>query len=271
MGSTLKWLVVLFILFLCAFTFFALIGVLVSEEPPLAGGEVEDRGDFIVVYGDAGAYEKYEEMAKLGLFEVVANVSNQMLALPYDVRIELSSCGEVNAFYVPYQKTMLICYELFDSLINTFAQSNDDPRTVARMTVHTMLFITLHEMGHAVIDVYQLPVVGREEDAADQFGAFWLTRIDKELAAEVLLDTAQWFYLESETPDEMVFWDEHSLNAQRFYNIVCWTYGSDPQAFRDLEEILPQERRERCPEEFDTLDRSWRQLLGPALSEWARS
>ena len=32
-----------------------------------------------------------------------------------------------------------------------------------------MLFVVAHEMGHAVISELKLPVLGREEDAADTF------------------------------------------------------------------------------------------------------
>ena len=34
----------------------------------------------------------------------------------------------------------------------------------------------MHEMGHALIDLYDLPVLGKEEDAADSVATVFLTR-----------------------------------------------------------------------------------------------
>lgn len=36
------------------------------------------------------------------------------------------------------------------------------------------MFFMLHEVGHALIASYDLPITGSEEDAADQFAAWWL-------------------------------------------------------------------------------------------------
>ena len=34
------------------------------------------------------------------------------------------------------------------------------------------MFWTLHETGHAAFDIFQVPLFGREEDAADLFAAY---------------------------------------------------------------------------------------------------
>ena len=64
----------------------------------------------------------------------------------------------------------------------------------------------------------------------------------------------------------MPFWDEHSLDEQRYFNIVCWVYGSAPEKYQSLlgrEWGLPRERAERCAGEYDRMSRAWNAVLEP--------
>ncbi len=83
--------------------------------------------------------------------------------------------------------------------------------------------------------------------------------------AEIKLGLA--FEAEGEV-DDTPYWDEHSLNEQRFYNTVCLIYGSDPDAWDDLvgEDDLPEERAEQCPDEYKQISTSWNRLLKPFLT-----
>ena len=64
-----------------------------------------------------------------------------------------------------------------------------------------------------------------------------------------------------------MFWDEHSLAAQRFFNISCWLYGASP--FRQVNLValglLPAARAARCGDEFTQLRRSWKSIAEPKL------
>lgn len=53
-----------------------------------------------------------------------------------------------------------------------FADPTPQPLTpnVARFVLANAEFSVMHEMGHVLIAEYDLPVLGREEDAADQLG-----------------------------------------------------------------------------------------------------
>ncbi len=65
----------------------------------------------------------------------------------------------------------------------------------------------------------------------------------------------------------MAFWDEHSLEEQRFYNLVCWVYGSDPDRFANLvsDHVLPAQRAARCSEDFNGLVAAFNKDLGPHI------
>ena len=83
---------------------------------------------------------------------------------------------------------------------------------------------------------------------------------------QAVLDAALSFYAASESADmvdEGEYADEHSLDQQRFYNMVCWVYGSDPDGYEHLleDDYLPAARAERCESEYAQIDRSWTRLL----------
>jgi Putative metallopeptidase len=72
----------------------------------------------------------------------------------------------------------------------------------------------------------------------------------------------------TQSNDQSVYSDEHSLNAQRYFNLLCIVYGRDPDHFSGIVErgMLPKERASRCPEESAKITRSWARLLLPHFS-----
>ncbi|HBP4632918.1 TPA: hypothetical protein L5634_001391 [Pseudomonas aeruginosa] len=121
-------------------------------------------------------------------------------------------------------------------------------------------FTLLHEMGHLLIHELQLPVLGREEDAADQLGLIGLfLRQDRHKDPDFyqkLVDVAEYWRLEWLRPkpghEEIQPWDSHALDAQRFYTIACLIYGSDRDNLEWVIDAtkLPAERALYCDEEF---------------------
>lgn len=145
--------------------------------------------------------------------------------------------------------------------------SNDEELTI--LVVDTTSFILYHEIGHGLVDIYQLPITGKEEDAVDQFASIvmletWESGSDAVGSAATYWD-ASWEASGPVTKDQ--FADEHSLDLQRFYTIVCLTYGydTDSNSFLVEEEILPQERSSFCPYEYQKVYDSWIVLLEPYL------
>lgn len=104
-----------------------------------------------------------------------------------------------------------------------------------RFTVANSEFTLMHEMGHLLISELQLPVLGREEDAADQLGFMGLFLLQQEQHRDdfyaKLMDVADYWRLEWQHAERdgspVPVWDSHALDAQRFYNIACLAYGSD--------------------------------------------
>ena len=117
-----------------------------------------------------------------------------------------------------------------------------------------ILSIFYHELGHAVIDLMDVPIFGQEEDAADVMAVLlidWL--YEEETAQAIAYDSAFGYINDPEQTEEVPYWDLHGPDEQRFYNHVCLFYGANPE---DREELaadlgLPDERAETCPEEYD--------------------
>ncbi|MEP7037523.1 MAG: DUF4344 domain-containing metallopeptidase [Acidobacteriota bacterium] len=85
----------------------------------------------------------------------------------------------------------------------------------------------------------------------------------------MVLSAARYFSIvgnESGTRD-LAFRDAHSLDQQRFYDMLCLTYGSNPTKNKKLlgKNGLPPERAERCQAKYNRVNHSWERLLAPYL------
>jgi len=233
--------------------------------------KVPDQGDFKVTYAPTNNpyYIELEQwLKKENVFEYLVLDMNEFLSLPEDINIIITECGEENAFYDPDTKEIVMCYELIEHFEDQFFQYVENEGELKIVVLDNIYFTFFHEMGHALIDVMFLPITGKEEDAVDQL-ATWIHIISEE--EEVALSASEAFLLEGEerNVDEIAFWDEHSLDEQRYYNIACWIYGSNTEKFSYLidEDYLPIERAERCEEEFWQLNDGWEFLLYPYIKE----
>ena len=233
------------------------------------------RGRLKVVYGclsTAHRKEIQKAFQEERLFEDVVESLNASLVLPRNVEIRLMECKEANAFYDPEEKAILLCYEGFEHLMEIFSsegQTEAESDQAAEKAVAALVFTFYHELGHALIDVYDLPVTGREEDAVDQLATVMLLETwDGEDSELSILSSAEAFELDAgEEGAEADLADEHSLDQQRYYNLVCWIYGSDPDYFSDVakEWELPANRAEQCSGEYARMSASWNTLLGPHM------
>jgi hypothetical protein len=240
-----------------------------------SGVEAADVGDFVLRYVDVEDPDNREVEATLResrLFERSLSDLNETVALPKDVYVVLRECGEPNSFYNPAKEEIVVCYELVRQFAEQFhsraGDSYEEHEAAEQSIAGATLFIFYHEAGHAVIDLYDLPVVGREEDAVDQLATLVLLERGGKEGERAALDSATTFLAEGhQALDQMAFWDEHSLDRQRFFSLLCWVYGKAPEEHQDLigEETLPPARAERCPAEYRRMARAWKRLLDPYL------
>ncbi|MBP9087158.1 MAG: DUF4344 domain-containing metallopeptidase [Kofleriaceae bacterium] len=247
---------------------------LIAEAPvdnvPIHGFAGIKRTGFTVSYNTSTnvAHEQYRKALEGNrVFEEVAEGLNKTVRLPTTVDIQLVDCDTVNAFYDPNKKRIIVCYELVDYFLDVFRKSAKNDDELGAAVIGATIFSFFHESGHALIHLLDLPAVGREEDSADQLATITLIAAGDEGVA-MALSGAYWFQLQQKSDRKTVFWDEHAFDGQRFYNILCMIYGSNPSKYQGFVATgdLPKERAARCPEEFAKISRSWQQLLKPHLT-----
>ncbi len=213
-------------------------------------------------------HEQFREILQsVQLFEKVALALNQTIKLPRTVDIQLVDCGTVNAFYDPNSNRIIMCYELLGYFAEMFKPTATSDEELGNAILGATIFAFFHEAGHGLIHQLDLPTTGREEDAVDQFATVILIAGGDEAVAMALAG-ASWFQLQSKS-NETPFWDEHAFEAQRFYNILCWIYGSEPAKYGGFVTSgnLPEQRAARCSEEFAKTSKSWEKLLAPHLTQ----
>ncbi|MGB3485899.1 MAG: DUF4344 domain-containing metallopeptidase [Mycobacterium sp.] len=251
----------------------------VEATPEVAAAEVEsvpDDGDMVVTYEEATSPEALNGkriMQDAGVLEDLAQSVNESFNLPYDIPLLGAECGVANAFWSPSDQSMTICYEDADLAEQIFIQAGDpDP---AASAINTEVATFYHELGHMVIDLYDLPVTGREEDVADQLSAYVMLQEDEDGnidpdSIQVVRDFAREFQGYAQMGGDVgdsQFADVHSLNQTRMYNLLCWVYGADSEGSADMVDNgeLPADRADGCEDEYAKMQYAWASLLEPYL------
>src|SRR5438477_13209743 len=106
-----------------------------------------------------------------------------------------------------------------------FFLNDPAPTEIYTLSLHDALPIFLHEIGHVLIAEMKLPVLGREEDAADTYATRrLLLQVGTNFSLHALAEAARnWFLNERrdrETGTEPLLYGEHALNQQRAYHVV---------------------------------------------------
>lgn len=149
-----------------------------------------------------------------------------------------------------------------------------------------------HEFGHALISLYRLPVLGRQEDAADSFAALMLLNTTRDSHTVIhgayawalssrkvfvcdndgsaIASIAPWKAAYRKGDSECVhqlgddwFWDVHALDRQRYFSLLCFSVGLKPHLFMKYARLagMPYGRIEQCANDYWDAAKSWWGLL----------
>lgn len=199
--------------------------------------------------------------------------------LPENLYMKLVNCdGIPNAYFFREddRPTIRICYEYLHSVYEMMPKEPTAEGVTPREAfTGQLLFAIAHEFGHAVFDIYNLPVLGRQEDAADQFATHFLLHFGGQLAQRLIWGAAYSYngFLKNlkDKPKVTVpitaFASDHGAPEQRFYNLLCLAYGYDAKIFADvvMNEYLPKSRARNCRYEYVILRYAFKQLIVPHL------
>lgn len=150
-------------------------------------------------------------------------------------------------------------------------QTEQQRRESIEFVLGNVLFAVTHEVGHMLISRMDLAVLGREEDAADAFAVVTGLKLGNAFSDRILTESASgWFMNEARDKKEKIktiYYDEHGLDEQRAYNIVCLMVGSNPKKFSPLADKtkLPAERQGTCQFDYSNASWSWDKALTPHI------
>jgi hypothetical protein len=251
--------------------FISLVGVLASvlslqlgQSTPAKAQDLQDSPiDIAYVEPNNARFQPiYDELKRRQVLEELKMFLSP-LRLPRKVLVKTAECG---TDAVPYEpgKPIIVCYEYVAQIVK-LAPALRTPNGVSRENTIIGAFVqfVLHEMSFAVFDLLEVPVWGREQDAADKLAAFIMLQFGKDLAVRTFTGALWFFEASNRTWTGSDFASETSTEAQRFYNYLCIAYGGDPNTFEDLvrDTLLKTRRAPRCAVEYRQLDYAFRQSI----------
>ena len=121
-----------------------------------------------------------------------------------------------------------------------------------------------------MFDMLDVPVFGREEDAADETASFLALQFNKDVERTIVRGFVyMWARMQDPSASSpMQAWsDEHGTASQRMYNGLCLAYGGDPQGFQEFVDRgwLPKKRAEHCGHEFAQLKYAFIKTILPFI------
>jgi len=190
------------------------------------------------------------------------------LRLPTDLTVRADSCGAARRAYDGASKTATVCYEMIAAILKVAADQTDaSDADRSGAIVGTIVEALFHEAAIGLFDVYNVPVWGRMEDAADRLAALIMLQFGEDNARTTILGTARFFAWSSRTWTGADFASSESPEAQRFYNFLCIAYGGDPITFDSLKTngALPDYRIARCAAEYQQVRQAFDLRLMPYI------
>jgi hypothetical protein len=193
------------------------------------------------------------------------------LYLPSRVRLEIRGCdGRVNAQF--WQNVITVCYEYFDWIWKNAPKKPKGGLTPGDAMVGPMVDVFLHEAGHAVLQLLDIPLLGSEEDAADYIATFLILQFSEADARRLIMGASIIFGSDAlrdqeRAPELLELAGRHSLPAQRYFNRLCMAYGKDPALYADAvgPGMLTRQRANHCAYEYAYNSDAFRRLVRPYI------
>ena len=200
---------------------------------------------------------------------------NRTLIFPKSINVDFSDGAGPQ--FEPDNNTITMSneflYRLARLYMSRYPHATDE--ALQQFIIRSSTFLFYHEVAHSLISEFDLPIVSNEETAADNLAVIIALEYTND-GYDITMDSAELFGMldqlqKSYQADDL--WDEHSLDAQRFYNILCLTYGKYPdKVTAELKRAnnvkllsFINEKSDHCKEEYQHQMHAWLQLLSPYI------
>jgi hypothetical protein len=222
-----------------------------------------------IVYGQPSnpSYRPiYDRLKKLQVLEELQQFLVP-LKLPRKLTVQVDQCGAATRPYKPGGPAT-ICYELVEQIERVAAKT--EPNLREMVIVGTFVQAVFHEVASGVLDILQVPVWGRREDAADRLAGFIMLQFGEDVARQTVIGTGIFFEASGKTWTGSQFADVNSPEPQRYFNFLCMAYGGAPKVFEslakaegDAKPILPEDRAGRCADEYAQVRKAFNLRIMP--------
>jgi hypothetical protein len=163
-----------------------------------------------------------------------AQVFLSPLRLPRELTVRTAECGAPFLPYDPAKGVITICYEAIAGIQDLAKGAASDPDDLTALVTGGVIEETLHCIAEAILQVFDVPLWGKEEDAADLLAAFLMIKFDERAAEVAIIGAARLFGYKTSAVGKIDYVSELSPPAQRFYNFLCVAYGGERLGFQGL-------------------------------------
>ena len=193
------------------------------------------------------------------------------IRLPRRIMVRMQGCdGKANASFDT--DTVTVCYEYVELIQKQVPKMEREGLAPRDALIGPMVDMLLHEFGHALLRVLDIPFFGKEEDIADNVATILLLAFAKDDSRRLIVGAS--FFADAEDvvdkgkapkPDELAA--AHSLLAQRHFTLWCLAYGADKELFSDAVDngVLPEHRAQWCRYEWATNSYAFEKLVEPYI------
>ncbi len=146
-------------------------------------------------------------------------------------------------------------------------QEHESAVTLTPFAKDVALHVILHELGHALIREFDLPVLANEESAADAFATVYLIIHLPDRAVDVLEARTRSLMIEAREVDrrQWTVQGEHNSDARRAFQIAALAVAADHEKFSSVAKAADMSEDDiRKARDYGTeIHRSWRRTLVP--------
>ena len=211
---------------------------------------------------DPAQQKVYDTVKQRHMLEMVRKIFGPWNLGDIDLNIRTLSCGASNAWYqrVGNVPTVSICYEYLQEIWDSMPEETKAVMgdSMKDAVCGQLFFAVSHELGHAMFDIFDVPVFGRQEDAADEFATYIMLQFGGEQALQLIDGAAYGYraYIKDLSTKPQVtlpfaaFSSDHGTPEERYFNLICIAYGYDQRLFSIEMNKIPPSRAQRCKFEY---------------------